>query len=224
MPVKVSVKAILGLAGAAVVLAVVAALALLFVPMFQVSAVRVEGNVHTAAEDIETASGVALGTPVVRVNTHQAAQNVAALPWVAKVNVDRSFPDAVTVRVEERQAALFAHRADGPHLFDATGRPFVIEQPPLGCAEVTGTKDDDPALFAEIAKVVGALDPGVREQLERIDAPSKYELKLFFSGGKEVYWGSSEQTHDKARVTATVLQREGQRWNVSAPGMVTLIP
>ncbi|MEJ5998601.1 cell division protein FtsQ/DivIB [Corynebacterium sp. H130] len=221
---KLRGKAILGAAGVAVLLAVIATLTLLFVPAFQVAKVSVEGNVHTAAEDIDAASGVVKGAPLVRVNTQQAAQNIATMPWVSKVNVDRSFPDTVKVTVQERRATLFANRADGPHLFDDTGRPFVIEQPPIGTVEVTGTSQDDPAVFADVAKVVGALDLPVRDQLERVEAPSKYELKLYFAGGKEVYWGSAEQTHDKARATATVLQREGQRWNVSAPGMVTLIP
>lgn len=221
---KISRKTGLGIIGGAVLLAVVVSLALMFVPLFQVAKFKVTGNANTAASDIEAATGITVGTPLVRANTHQAAQNVAQLPWVAKVNVERAFPDTVHVTVEERQAVLFAERGDGPHLFDATGRPFVIENPPLGCVEVTNTNDDDPALFAAVAKAVAALDPGARVQLEHVKAPSKYEMTLLFSGGKEVYWGSIEQAHDKAKATSTVIQREGQRWNVSAPGLVTLIP
>lgn len=221
---RISRKVGFGVAGAVILLALVTTLVLLFVPLFQVSNFKVNGNANTSQADVETATGIAMGTPLVRANTHQAAQNVAQLPWIAKVSVDRAFPNSVEVNIEERQAVLFAQRGDGPHLFDATGRPFVIENPPIGCVEVTGTKDDDPALFADIATAVEALDPGARVQLERVDAPSKYELRLFFAGGKEVYWGSVSQAHDKAKATSTVIQREGNRWNVSAPGMVTLIP
>lgn len=221
---KVSRKLGVGIAGGVILLGVVAALVLLFVPMFQVAKYEVTGNTNTSAEDIEIAAGIAHGSPLVRANTHQAAQNVAQLPWIARVSVDRAFPNTVKVAVEERNAALFAERSDGPHLFDDTGRPFVIENPPIGCVKVTGTQDDDPALFADVAKVVTSLDAGARLQLERVDAPSKYEMTLYFAGGKEVYWGSSEQAHDKAKATSTVIQREGNRWNVSAPGLVTLIP
>ncbi|MFV8395145.1 cell division protein FtsQ/DivIB [Corynebacterium hindlerae] len=224
MKVALSRKVIFGGVGAAVLLAVVAAAVLLFVPTFQVSRIDVTGNSETAAEDVESASGIALGVPLVRLNLQQAAEGVAQLPWVAKVNVERDFPSTARIVVEERQAVLFARRNDGEHLVDATGRPFVIQTPPSGCVEVTGTKEDDPALFADVVTAVTALDPGARGQLERVDAPSKFELKLFFAGGKEVYWGSTEHAHDKAKATSTVLQREGQRWNVSAPGLVTLIP
>lgn len=210
--------------GLAVVLATVATLALLYLPMFQVSKVTVAGNSHVTSEEIEDAAAITPSTPLVRVNTHAAAERVAALPWVSKVKVDRSFPDSVSVTVEERTAMMFARRDDGQHLFDATGRPFVIETPPPGSVEVVGTKSDDPAVFGDIATAVAALDPLDRDGLERVEAPSRFELRLFFRGGKEVYWGSVEQAHDKARATSTVLKREGKRWNVSAPGMVTLIP
>ncbi|MEJ5928870.1 FtsQ-type POTRA domain-containing protein [Corynebacterium sp. H128] len=221
---KKSRKLGLGIGLGVNLVAALAVVAALFLPLFQVAKIEVSGNSHTAVEEIDAASSVALGTPLIRVNTTTAAHNVAQLPWIAKVSVDRAMPDTVKVTVEERQALMFARRSDGEHLFDATGRPFVIETPPLGCTEVTGTKEDDPVLFADVATAITALDPGAREKLERVDAPNRFELRLHFAGGKEVYWGSTEQAHDKAKATSTVIQRDGARWNVSAPGMVTVLP
>lgn len=220
---KISRPVILGTLAVAIVL-IISAVTAYFVPVLKVSQVEVTGNERLDAAEIVSASGIEPGQNILRVEENASAANVAALPWVAKVSVHRALPTKVRVEVQERQVLLFANRNDGPHLIDSAGTPFVIDTPPPGAKEVSGTGEDDPQIFASAVEILNALDPATRDGLERINVKSKYEFTLFFAGGKEVYWGSAEQKHDKAIATKTVLTREGQRWNVSNPGIVAKLP
>ncbi|AKK03519.1 cell division protein FtsQ/DivIB [Corynebacterium epidermidicanis] len=195
-----------------------------FVPVFKINNVEVNGSVHAAPSDVEATSGIVRGANILRLKESDVAANVAALPWVGKVSVHRSFPTTVTINIDERQAVLYAKRNDGEHLIDAGGKPFVIDVPPPGVVEISGTREDNTRLYATAISIVQSLDPDTRGALERIDAKSEYEFTLFLAGGKEVYWGSAEQAHDKALATRAVMKREGARWNVSSPGLITLRP
>jgi len=47
--------------------------------------------------------------------------------------------------------------------------------------------------------------------------PQGYEVTL--ADGRVIEWGSSEQTKEKADSFAVVMDKPGQRWNVSNPAM-----
>ncbi|MDU0478060.1 FtsQ-type POTRA domain-containing protein [Staphylococcus chromogenes] len=205
-------------------LLVISGIVAYFVPVLKVRDIAVTGNVQVSAEEIQAASGIIPGDNVVRVRENEVASRVATIPWVAKVSVQRTFPTSVEINVVERQAILFTKRSDGEHLIDESAIPFVIDSPPPGVVELSGQQEDKREVLLPAVGIVKALDPQNRADLERIDARSAYEFTLYFKGGKEVYWGSADQSHDKALATKTVLQRDGRKWNVSAPGLVTLQP
>lgn len=210
------------IAAAAVLAVLVAAAVLYFVPVLKVQTIAIEGNAAVAPEEIQAAAQVPTGTNLLRVNESEVASRVAGVPWVSKVSVSRRLPTTLSVKIDERKPLLYTKRNDGEHLIDETAVPFVIDIPPPGVVELTGTREDDPAVLRPAVKILNSLDSDTRSKLERMDAKSAYEFTLYFAGGKEVYWGSEDLSHDKSVATKTVLQREGNRWNVSSPGLVTV--
>lgn len=204
---------------AAILVALVVAVGVVWVfPVLRVSGYEVTGSAHTPQEEIVEATGVEEGDNLVRVDAGRAARGVADLPWVHGATVSRGWPGTLEVAVTERRAVLFTREADGDHLIDEDGVPFIIDVPPEDSVEVTG----EPESFGGIADVVTALPEHIRWIVASVDAPGPHELTLHLHDGRTVYWGASENNHDKALAMQTVIQRGGEHWNVSSPAMVTV--
>ena len=204
---------------AALLVVLVLVVGLLWVfPVLRVSAFEVTGNARTPEELVVEATGVAEGDNLVRVDAGRAAAGVAQLPWARSATVSRGWPGTLQVEVTERRAVLFSREADGDHLVDDEGVPFVIDVPPEDAVEVTGEVES----YGPVADVVTALPEDIRVLVSSVDVPGPQELTLRLADGRTVYWGASESNHDKALAVQTVLQREGQHWNVSNPAMVTV--
>ncbi|AYJ32153.1 cell division protein FtsQ [Corynebacterium xerosis] len=209
------------------VLAAITWAVLWFTPVATVDEVRVEGVVNGDAAAMSEATGIATGEKLARVDTDAAARAVAAQPWVEKVTVDRSWPSAITVEVVEHAPVLHIRATDGEHLFNADGVEFLVAPPPPGSVEMVrvprvenpapGKLDPDPATVRAVLDVLGALPERVRGEVARVDAPGPTEISLNLHDGREIYFGSSDRASEKGRAAEIVMDREGQRWNVSNP-------
>lgn len=211
----------------AVVLGVVFILAAVawFVPIFKVDTVEIMGATRTDIEQAEELSGITAGDNFLRIDATQAARSIADMPWVRSVTVNRNFPSTVEIQLTEREAAVYVNRDDGDHVIDTEGLPIIIGTPPFGTVEVTGTSEEDPDVLPAVIEVINAItgyQPELKEQIATIDAPDRFDILLRLNDGREIYWGSSENNHDKAVALSTVIKREGQEWNISSPSMVTV--
>ena len=71
-------------------------------PLLSVSQVQVVGNQTVSAADIRAAAGVALGTPLVRVNSDAVSARVGALAAIKSVEVRHGWPGTLILDVTER--------------------------------------------------------------------------------------------------------------------------
>ncbi|MBC3185225.1 FtsQ-type POTRA domain-containing protein [Corynebacterium sp. zg-331] len=191
-------------------------------PVFMVSEVEVTGNRHLSVEQVRESSGVTEGQNLVRVDEEAAATAVAQLEWVESVTVSRSLPATVSIAVTEHTPVLFRREGDQPLLIDSHGQAFAYGDPPEGTVEATGEAVGDRDTMKSLVEAVSAMDPGVRAQVASVFVPSKWEIEFRLADGRVVYWGSLEGYRDKALAMRTVLTREGQRWDVSNPRLVTV--
>ncbi|MFD5867672.1 cell division protein FtsQ/DivIB [Corynebacterium sp. NPDC060344] len=198
-----------------------------FTPVATVKEIRVEGVVNGDAAAISESTGISTGEQLARVDTGAAARSVAAQPWVEKVTVGRSWPSAITVEVVEHTALVHIRATDGEHLFNAEAKEFLVAPPPPGSVEMVrvprvedpqpGKLDPDPDAVRAVLDVLAALPERVRGEVARVDAPGATEIALNLHDGREIYFGSSDRAKEKGRAAEIVLDREGQRWNVSNP-------
>lgn len=209
----------------AVVAAILIAIAAVVLPRTQVFAVEeiaVEGAVQLSPEEVEAATGIVNGTPIGAVNTHDAAVGVAGLPWVESVTVTRSWPSTIEVELTEHTAVAFVSEPDGSHLINAQGEVFAVDDPPAGAVEITGAAAGDDAVLAGGVAVASSISGPSREAVESIEARSPNTFVLKLKDGRTVVWGASENNANKALALETVLQREGQEFNISNPQQVTV--
>lgn len=167
--------------------------------------VRVEGLDRIDRESVVGALDVPTGTPLARVDTEAAASRAAKLRLAERVEVDRSWPAALTVRVHEREPRLAVRAGDGFRLVDHDGvriadadsRPDAY---PL--ARVRGEVEGNPAVAAA-ASVADALDgalPASTARVAAIDARDADSITVELEGGATVEWGDAEDGGRKARI------------------------
>lgn len=91
-------------------------------PLLDVDHIEVVGAMRTPVTDVLDRSGITTGAPLVDLDVGAAAEEVAALPWIADVSVERTWGGTVTVTVSERSPAAVVIAPDGAGwLVDASG-------------------------------------------------------------------------------------------------------
>ncbi|GAA1474096.1 FtsQ-type POTRA domain-containing protein [Corynebacterium felinum] len=193
-----------------------------FYPVLKVQEVVATGQQSTTEEEINAVTAELEGQNLLRVNTEEIARKTSALPWVAKAKVSTKLPNQVVIDIQEHQAVLYAPREDGDHLIDTNGKVFVIDQHPEGAVAVTGTREDDERMYSDIISVLAALGDHNRVHIKEIKAQKAEALSLVLHDGREVYWGSKENSHDKAVAFGVALSRGEQRLDISGAPVIAV--
>ena len=206
-----------------VVLFVGLGLLLYFTPIMAARNVVITGVGAVTQEEIIAAAAVKQGTPLLQVNTDDVAERVATIRRVATARVQREYPSTLRITVVERVPVAVKDFPDGPHLFDRDGVDFATGPPPpnLAYLEVDNPGPSDPPTKAALA-VMTALRPEVAGQVARVSAPSVASITLTLVDGREVVWGTTDRTEEKAQKLAALLTQPGHTYDVSSPDLPTV--
>lgn len=207
-------------------LAVLAALAIVsgavwavgFSPALAATAVEVRGVAVLTSDQVAEVAAVPLGLPLVRLATGPIAGRVTAMSPVATVDVTRRWPHTVVITVTERQPVYFLRRADGTgSLVDRGGVAYHdVPALPQGLLPVTVARADDRAL-RDAATVVALLPAPVAERAVSLTVESVDRIVIQLQAGRQLVWGSAEQSELKGQVAVALLTVEASLYDVSAP-------
>jgi cell division protein FtsQ len=207
---------------------------------FNVRHVQVVGASRATSARIDGLMHSAVGHAMMTVNTSSLKHRVAALPQVAAVRIDRSWPNTLRVTISERRAMVAVQQPNGWLLIDATATPYLTAPRlpahvlPLTIAQPTS---HNPTLRAAI-DVVAALPATVRKSVIGVVAPSTAGIRLRLRGGSTVVWGGPEDSTRKARALDVLLRQStpgktktagnthksrAHVYDVSTPGFVTTL-
>jgi len=95
-------------------------------PRFAVTSVEVAGQSRLTPEQIVAAAGIAPGTNLFAFDARDVVGRLEALPLVRRAEVIRSFPNRVTLIVEERRPFTVVH-AGRLHWIDEAGVDLGVE-------------------------------------------------------------------------------------------------
>ncbi len=198
-------------------------LLLYFTPVMSARNIVVVGLGAVTQDEVTNAVAVAPGTPLLQVDTDTVAERVAAIRRVASVRVQREYPSTLRVTVVERVPVVVKDYPDGPHLFDKDGVDFAVAPPPLGVPylDTENPGPDDPPTKAAL-QVMTSLRPEVAAQVARVDAPSVAAITLQLTDGRQVVWGTTDRTEEKALKLAALLTQPGKTYDVSSPDLPTV--
>jgi cell division protein FtsQ len=198
-------------------------LLLYFTPIMSARNVVVTGLGAVTQEEVVASAAVQSGTPLLQINTDAVAERVATIRRVASARVQRQYPSTLRITVIERVPVAVKDYPDGPHLFDRDGVDFATAPPPLGVPflDVDNPGPSDPPTKAAL-QVMTSLRPKVAAQVARIAAPSVAAITLQLTDGRQVVWGTTDRTEEKAVKLAALLTQPGRTYDVSSPDLPTV--
>ena len=171
---------------------VVAALAVLGSSLFAVKNVDVSGNVYTDAAQLQAVVDDLTGTPVLRVDTLAAEEQLESIPWVEDARVTTKFPDSATIEIRERTPLVAMLGTDGEtRVLDRDGRVLdLIEGQPVALVWISGPGTLDTGLggtapigYSSAASFVTKLTPTIRSRVHSMTVtPDGSDLRLILTG------------------------------------------
>lgn len=210
-----------------VVLVAVAALVwvVAFSSVLAAEKVEVSGNEAVSAAAVEHAAQVPVGTPLARVDLAAIRARVENLAAVRSVQISRAWPHTIGIQVTERVAVAVVKRGNGFRGLDDQGVLFRrYRSKPAGLPVVEATKGADTEALREAARVVGALPSSVSRRVDHVSVATVDRITLVLHSGRSVFWGSAEDSRNKADVLAVLIKRPGKRLDVSVPANPTTRP
>ncbi|MFD9816354.1 cell division protein FtsQ/DivIB [Streptomyces sp. NPDC059080] len=195
----------------------------------RVSGVKASGTrVLTPGEVIEAADAP-LRTPLVSVDTDAIAARLRhRLPRIKSVDVVRSWPHTITLKVAEREPELVMPEGGKYVEVDAEGVRFAtVPALPKGLPALQLAAGDAPSLDRfgparlrrAAVEVVSGLPETLHKQVKTVRVTSYDAITLELAGKRTVVWGSSEHGPRKAAVLTALLKaaRDAHHFDVSVP-------
>jgi cell division protein FtsQ len=205
------------------VIVVGAGLLLYFTPIMSARVTAITGLNTVTQDEVEQAAAVPPDTPLLQIDTDAVAERVATIRRVASARVQREYPSTLRITIVERVPLVAKDYPDGSHLFDRDGVDFATAPPPPGLPYLdadTPGPSDMPTLAA--LQVLTALRPEVAGQVSRIAAPSVASITLTLVDGRQVIWGTTDRTVEKALKLGALLTQPGTTYDVSSPDLPTV--
>jgi cell division protein FtsQ len=191
--------------------------------------VRITGlDVLTPAE-VEAAAAVPIGAPLISVDTDAIADRLRQkFPRIDSVNVVRSWPHGIGIKVTERQPVLLVKKGAKFIEVDAKGVRFATVDKSPGHVPLLELTPDHSAslrrfgsdrLVREAVRVAGDLPDGVAKETKVVRVTSYDSISLELTRGRTVLWGSSEEGPAKAKVLTALMKAtpKAGHFDVSAP-------
>ncbi|MFJ5125203.1 cell division protein FtsQ/DivIB [Streptomyces sp. NPDC088555] len=191
--------------------------------------VRTTGvDVLTPAE-VETAAAVPMGIPLISVDTDVIAARLRQkLPRIDSVDVVRSWPHGIGLKVTERQPVLLVKKGAKFIEVDAKGVRFATVDKSPGGVPLLELKPVQSAslrrfgsarLVREAVRVAGELPGGVAKDTRVVRVTSYDSISLELTRGRTVVWGSGEGGPVKAKVLTALMKAapKAGHFDVSAP-------
>ena len=168
---------------------------------------------------VADAAQVPLGVPLLQQDRRAIATGVHSLAPVREVEVVRSWPHTLGIRVAERTPSVAFVVNGGFMLVDSQGVGYA--QVPELPKDVLLARGDSsaPGITAAVGRTLGTLPADVRDQVRGVGADSPVKVSLDLDEKRVVVWGGPDDPELKARVLAVLLEQAPSAtvYDVSAP-------
>jgi cell division protein FtsQ len=192
--------------GAAILLVLVGAVAILASSLFDVRTVDVQGAVYTDPEQLSAIVDDLKGDAILLVDTRHIERQLESIAWVESARVSTQFPHRVFIDIRERKPIATFAGSDGKYrVIDRDGRVLdVVDGIPIDYMLVTGANPDvERGSFAgrplaSAAQLAIALPSEIRSLTESIDVDAAAgDLRLQLRDNLEVQLGPATDLSSK---------------------------
>ncbi|HEY9373788.1 cell division protein FtsQ/DivIB [Streptomyces sp.] len=195
----------------------------------RVEHVKTSGAQVLTPHEVESAAEVPMGSPLASVDTDAIEDRLLRkLPRIDSVDVVRSWPHGIALKVTERKPVLLVEKGGRFTEVDSGGVPFAtVDKAPQGVPRLVMNVSGSPSLrrfdadrlLMEAVGVTGELPEKIGRDVRVVRLTSYDSLTLELSRGRTVFWGSGEGGAVKARVLTALMKAEPKagHFDVSAP-------
>ncbi|MEE1755064.1 cell division protein FtsQ/DivIB [Streptomyces sp. SP18CS02] len=195
----------------------------------RVERVSVSGLRVLTPDEVKRTAAVPLGDPLVSVDVGEIEDRLRRkLPRIDSVEVVRSWPHGIGLKVTERKPVLLIEKGGKFIEVDVKGVRFAtVDTPPKGVPRLDLTVSRSPSLrrfdadrlTLEAVGVAGDLPAAVARDAGVVRVRSYDSVTLELSGGRTVVWGSGEDGEAKARALTALMKAapKAGHFDVSAP-------
>ncbi|MGX1269413.1 cell division protein FtsQ/DivIB [Streptomyces phaeoluteigriseus] len=199
----------------------------------RVDRVSVSGTAVLTPAQVREAAAVPVGSPLVSVDTGAIERRLREkLRRIDSVDVTRSWPDGIGLKVTERTPVLLVQKGRNFIEVDDEGVRFATVSPapkgvPLLESELSSASSasaslrrfGEDRLVREAVRTVAALPPAVARATRVVKVRSYDDISLELSGGRTVAWGSAEEGVAKSRTILALMKASpgARHFDVSVP-------
>lgn len=195
--------------------------------------VAVSGTRVLTPAQVREAADVPVGAPLISVGTDAIEARLRRkLPRIDAVDVVRSWPHGIGLKVTERTPVLLVQKGGNFVEVDDEGVRFAtVSEAPKGVPALELTlsqpgsraaslrRFDEGRLVREAVRVAGAIPAAVAKDTRAVKVRSYDDISLELNGGRTVAWGSSEKGAAKARTLTALMKAapDARHFDVSVP-------
>ncbi|MFF3330795.1 cell division protein FtsQ/DivIB [Streptomyces sp. NPDC002888] len=199
----------------------------------RVERVSISGTRVLTPAQVREAADVPVGEPLISVDLEAIEARLRQkLPRIDTIDVTRSWPHGIGLKVVERTPVLIVRKGEKFIEVDDEGVRFatVSEAPKgvpalelaissSGSATASLRRFGEDRLVREAVRVAGALPAAVAREAGAVKVRSYDDISLELSGGRTVDWGSGEKGATKARTLSALMKAapDAQHFDVSVP-------
>ena len=206
------------------VLVVGLGLLLYFTPIMSARNIVIIGLGAVTQEEVIAAAAVKQGTPLLQVEHGRRRRAGGHDPpgrqraGAARIPVDASDHGRRAGARRRQGLSRTVHTCSTATAWTSRPRRRLPNLPYL---DTDNPGPSDPPTKAAL-EVMTALRPEVAGQVARVSAPSVAAITLTLVDGREVVWGTTERTEEKAQKLAALLTQPGHTYDVSSPDLPTV--
>ncbi|MET9608364.1 FtsQ-type POTRA domain-containing protein [Streptomyces sp. NPDC006512] len=195
----------------------------------RVEKVTAAGTEVLTPEQVLSAAAVPVGAPLMGVDTDEIAQRLRTrLPRIDSVDVVRSWPHGIGLKVTERKPVLLIKKDAEFVEVDASGVRFdTVAKPPAGvpvleldaAGSPSARRFDEQRLLGEAVAIAGGLPDAIAAETVQVKVRSYDSVVLELTRGRTVVWGSGELGEAKGRALTALLKAapKADHFDVSVP-------
>ena len=190
-----------------------AAVYLCLTMLFNVDRINIEGNTLYEELDLIETSGIEKGENLFEVDTAYAEDKLYSVySYIEEVEVKRSFPNAVTIKIIEATPFSVIEEADGYTLVSAGGKVLErgLEEVPRGMLSVRGlstitSTEDDVKRMELMKKIIGTMQELDMKNYVFLDLSDTLEITMIYDNRVKINLGNELELAYKLQFTDSVI-------------------
>ncbi|AVH59241.1 MULTISPECIES: cell division protein FtsQ/DivIB [Streptomyces] len=198
-------------------------------PWLRAERVSASGMRVLTAEQVREAADVPVGSPLISVDTGAIAERLRGkLPRIDSVDVVRSWPHGIGLKVTERTPVLMVEKgakfievdANGVRFATVSVAPKGVPTLELSVSPSAGSRRfGTDRLVREAVRVARDIPAAVARDTRTLKVRSFDSISLELKGGRTVDWGSGEKGRAKARTLTALMKAapKARHFDVSVP-------